>query len=475
MFGFNQQNKNKDVVLVMCPGWGATQPPVGISYLKSFLEQEGILAQCLDLNMELYESFAEKKYWELNYPEHFMIPETFAKDILPGLRSFLRPWAERILSYKSRIVGFSLFMSNVNTAILLAKELKEIDPHVFIVAGGSEVSRIKKVVVGGEQNFASLNPELLSCFDLLVDGEGEHALQELVQRVRKRSDLYAIDGAFFKKNGDLIVNKPRPSIQNLDIVPAPDYTDFSLKKYTRKALPLMTSRGCVNRCAFCADSPLWKHYRQQSAAKVFRDICFLVQKYGIRDFEIADSIFNADAGRIEKICDLINQSGIKIHWSAKATIRREMTPALLAKMKKSGCTDLAYGIESGSPRVLLEMKKNLDLLEAEKVLQATHEAGIRANCFFLIGFPTETEEDFNLTLDFVSRNAPYIWRFDQITGCHIEEDSYLGTHLDEYGVILKNDGWCSKNSTPDIRRKRLSRFRDFARQLHSHYQCELQQ
>jgi len=475
LFDFFAVKKTTDIVLVMCPGWGVTQPPVGISYLKGFLEQSGIKTQCLDLNVELYKSFSEKKYWELNYPEHFMIPETFEKDILPGLRPFLSSWAKQILSYKPKIVGFSLFMSNVNAAILLAKELKKMNPHLIIVAGGPEVSRFKKIVVDKGQRMAVLNQELLTCFDLLIEGEGEYILQELMQRVRERVDIYDLENTFFQTNEKIILSKQRLPIKDLDVLAPPDFSDFSFEKYTQKTLPLMTSRGCVNRCAFCADSPLWKNYRQQSAAKAFQDIHFLIKKYGIKNFEIVDSIFNADIGRLEKICDLINEAGIRIRWSAKATIRKEMTPALMAKMKKAGCADLGYGIESGSPRVLSEMRKNLVLCDAEKVIRDTYEAGIRANCFFLIGFPTETEEDFNLTMDFISKNAPYIWRFDQITGCHIEEDSYLGSHLNEYGVTLEKGGWCSDKSTPDIRRQRLNRFRDFARQLHSHYQCEVQE
>lgn len=475
LFRFFTPEKKKDIVLIMCPGWGVTQPPIGIGYLKSFLEQVRIKTQCLDLNLDLYRSFSEKKYWELNYPEHFMRLETFKRDILPGLQPFLDPWAKRIISYQPSIVGFSLFMSNVNAAILLAKKLKEINPRLVIVAGGPEVSRLKRITVDKGQRIAEVNQEIFKNFDLLIEGEGEYALQDLMRRVNEGKDIHDLAGAFCQKGENVIMNKPRLPIKDLDALPPPDFSDFFFTKYNQATLPLITSRGCINRCAFCADSPLWKNYRQQSAKKTFQEICFLVRKYGFKDFEIVDSIFNADIGRLEAICDLINENGIKIRWSAKAAIRKEMTPVLLAKMKKAGCTDLAYGIESGSPRVLSDMKKNLDLSTAREVIRNTHEAGIRANCFFLIGFPTETEDDFVLTLDFIRENAAHIWRFDQITGCHIEEASYLGGHLEEYGVVLKPDGWYSRYSTPDVRRKRLNRFRDFARQIHSHYQCEVQE
>ena len=79
-----------------------------------------------------------------------------------------------------------------------------------------------------------------------------------------------------------------------------------------------------------------------------------------------------------------------------------------------------------------------------------------------------------MTLDFIQENAEFIHCFDQVTGCHIEEDSYLGLNLDKYGIAFREDGWYSKESTPQIRKERLNRFRDLARKLHRHYQCEVQ-
>jgi hypothetical protein len=187
-----------------------------------------------------------------------------------------------------------------------------------------------------------------------------------------------------------------------------------------------------------------------------------------------DSTFNGDVERVERICDLIIASRLDIQWTAKATLNNKMDFEILKKMQRSGCTDLSYGVESASPSVLKDMRKNIDLEDAKKIIMDTCKAGIRANCFFIIGYPTETEEDFHLTLNFIKENAEFIFRFDQITGCHIEEDSYLGLNLDKYGIVFKEDGWHSKDSTPQIRLDRLRRFRELARQLHKHYQCEVQ-
>jgi len=465
-----------DLALVMCPGWGVVQPPVGISYLKGFLRSFGINVKCFDLSLELYKTFPEKKYWDLNYPGSFIVPEFFDKDILPGLKPFINVWAELILSYNPRVIGFSLFMSSINASLILARRLKEINPDLIIIGGGPEVTRIKRVLVDGIGGFASLNKDAImgNIFDILVDGEGEETLLEVLLLNKQRLDFHNVEGTLYKNNNGLVVNKLRGLISDLDILPPPDYSDFELESYTRRSLPLVTSRGCINRCTFCADSPLWKTYRYRSAKEVLKEIEFLVKQYGIRIFEIVDSTFNGDAQRIDQICGLISESKLDITWSAKVTLRKEMSYDLLKKMKRAGCSSLAYGIESGSPEVLRDMRKNIDLDEVKRIIKDTWKARIQANCFFIIGYPTETENDFQKTLSFIQENAEFIHRFDQITGCHLEEDSYLGLNLDKYGIIFKEDGWHSKESTPAIRKERLERFRKLARKLHKHYQCEVQ-
>ena len=467
---------NLDLALVMCPGWGVIQPPVGISYLKGFLQNSGIKVKCFDLSLELYKVFPEKEYWNLNYPEHFIIPELFRRDIFPILEPFINIWTEQILSYHPRVVGFSLFMSSINVSLVLAQQLKKMKPDLIIVGGGAEVTRIKRVLVDGIRGFTPINKEVVAdnVFDLLIDGEGEESLLETLLLIKQKRDFHSVEGSLYANNGKIAANRLRKLINNLDILPPPDFLDFDINRYTRKALPLVTSRGCINRCTFCADSPLWKIYRYRSPEKVLEEIKILVKQYGRNEFEIADSTFNGNVPRLEKICDLIIESKLDLYWSAKVTLRKEMDHKLLQKMKKAGCTNLSYGVESGSPRVLKDMRKNIDLAEAKRVIKDTWRVGINVNCFFIIGYPIETEEDFQLTLDFIQENAMYIHRFTQITGCHIEEDSHLGHKVDEYGIIFKEDGWHSKESTPEIREKRLLRVKELAMKLHKHYECEVQ-
>jgi hypothetical protein len=466
-----------DLILAMCPGWGVENPPVGISSLKGFLEKHRISVKCLDLSLDLYAASPEKKYWNLNYPEHFMVPKLFKRNIQPLLGSFIEKWARQILSYNPKAVGFSLFMSSISVSLLLAQELRKLSPDLIILGGGPEVTRLKRVLIDGIQRVAHLNKGAIAgdIFNALVEGEGEETLLEIMSLIKQGRDFHSARGILYTENGRSVCNQARGLIRDLDILPAADYHDLELANYSGAFFPLVTSRGCVNRCAFCADSPLWKVYRCRSAEKVLEEIGILIREYGRKKFEIIDSTFNGDLTRVSRICDLLISSGLDLEWSAKAILKKDMSYELLEKMGKAGCRSLAYGVESGSPRVLKEMHKNIDLDAVKRIIRDTHRAGIQASCFFLVGYPTETEKDFQMTLDFIQENAEFIYCFDQITGCHIEEDSYLGLHLAKYGIVFKEDGWHNRESTPAIRRERLERFKGLANRLHKQYQYEVQQ
>ncbi len=465
-----------DLALVMCPAWGVVQPPVGLGYLKGYLNGAGVRAKCFDLSFDLYKAMPKNQYWDLNHPDDFTDLPLFEKNIVPSLIPFIEQWADRILSHDPGMVGFSLFMSSLNVSIILAQHLKLKRPDLVLIAGGAEVTRFKQVLLDKMTRFAALRSEAFvgGIFDIFVVGEGEETLRELVMLKRQGGDWQKADGIIYRRDGVMVENKPRAMIRDLDALGVPDYSDFEVGRYVRKSLPVVSSRGCVNRCTFCADSPLWKTYRACSALKVVNDLKALVQTYEITEFEFADSLFNGDIRRVEEICDLITGSGLKIQWSAKVAFHPGMGLGLLTKMRAAGCGSLAYGVESGSPRVLSDMRKNMDLDDARRIIRETSLAGIEANCFFLIGYPTETEEDFEMTLDFIRQNARFIHRFDQVTGCHIEENSFLGRNLEKYGIIREDHGWCSPVSTPEIRQGRLQRFRALARELHGHYQCEVQ-
>jgi len=145
---------------------------------------------------------------------------------------------------------------------------------------------------------------------------------------------------------------------------------------------------------------------------------------------------------LEELCDLIVKNNIRINWSAQASIRKGMTRDFLMKLKEAGCHTLMYGIESGSNKILKLMNKQFTAELAEEVMRNTYEAGIQANFNIIIGFPGETEIEFQESVDFVKRNL----EFSQIIALNvlsISKGSDLDINKDKWGIRCQQPDWVS--------------------------------
>jgi len=138
-----------------------------------------------------------------------------------------------------------------------------------------------------------------------------------------------------------------------------------------------------------------------------------------------------------------------------------MYESLFVNLYKSGCRLLMFGLESGSPSVIQNMKKKFTIPVAEKVLKWAHDAGIKNQIYFLIGFPTETNENFQESLDFIHRNHQYINEVSSGIGCQVEEGSDLFNNPEDYNVYWPENenrnawNWYSDATTPEVRIERV--------------------
>lgn len=226
-------------------------------------------------------------------------------------------------------------------------------------------------------------------------------------------------------------------------------------------IPIVTSRGCVNRCTYCAERVFWKNYRFRSAENVYTEIKHQHDTLGKNSFYIVDSLINGNMKELERLCDLIiKDNTLRIYWGGKAAIRPEMTRGILQKLYKAGNRSIVYGIESGSDKVLQDMGKRFDIELTTKVIKETHESGIAVGTFWIIGFPTEKEEDFEETIRFIRTNKAYIDIVTPGYGCGILKGSELFINYRKYGIEFKENGWYSSYTTPEIRDTRLKRFKE---------------
>jgi len=275
------------------------------------------------------------------------------------------------------------------------------DPGIIIVFGGPHVSRF-------QAGFSVAKEE---CVDVVVQGEGELTLIDIIERVKAGKSVTDCPGTLSRKDGAVIDNKDRELIKNLDVLPFADFSDFDLKNYRDSfKMPLMSSRGCVNRCIFCNERPYWRTYRSFTAERLFKEVAYQLKLYpGIDYIDFQDSLINGNIKELERFADLIIDNKVTIRWSGQAVIRKEMTFDLLAKLKRAGCIALAYGLETASTKLMLKIGKVASMnSDPEQIVRDGARAEVMSTLNFMFGLPGETEDDFQDTVDFFKRNSSFI-------------------------------------------------------------------
>ena len=416
------------IALIQCPVWGTYDPPLALAQLSACLKKAYHKVFVFDMNIGLYNKRTEnyKNMWAWEQSDFWHNPEYVRKFFLDK-SSEINCYLERTLKNDIRIVGFSVNSGSRLASMEFAKRLKECNRNIIVVFGGPlflNKDFIKEVL---KEEFV----------DIVIPGEGEVAFCELINSLDKEKDISGIPGIVFSRNGHFVGTKPT-GLMDLDSLSFLDFSDLPLSNYDdSEHIPFMASRGCIKRCVFCSDAPCWPGYRAMSGERIFREIAFHKSKYknSLGHIDFMDLVFNGNMASLERFCDLMIEADLNVYWTANMIIRPEMNIDVINKMAKAKCEHIIFGIESGSPKVLQLMNKHHRIEDADRIIRQMHEAGICVTCNFMFGFPGEMEEDFQLTLDFIKRNAKYLDRvYPSRTYCALEEFSYLNTHLEEFGI-----------------------------------------
>jgi radical SAM superfamily enzyme YgiQ (UPF0313 family) len=228
------------------------------------------------------------------------------------------------------------------------------------------------------------------------------------------------------------MNGPRPLIQNLDALPFPARDLLPMDKYIplpnqykRKPVAnLMALRGCPYQCTFCSANAVFGcSLRMRSAQRVYDEIKQLVDTYGIREISFWDDTLTVNKKWLHELCDLIISNHLDITWSCYARVNT-VDLDLLKKMKKAGCWNIFYGIESGNQELLDRIKKGITLDQIRNAVKLTKKAGIEVRGSFMIALPGETPEMAHKTIDFAIELDPDYAQFSITT-------PYPGTELFE--------------------------------------------
>jgi len=458
------------VVLVAMPPWSVESPPVGVACISTYLRTQGIQTRIVDLNLELYQSLPrEQRYlWSLNFEACWLEEGKFA-NTLPLLSEALDRWVDNILAAEPAVVGISVCSPKQRISLELLQRLKARAPQVHIVLGG--------VACGTREERSLFVKEARQALTGFVVGEGEETFHEVASQLLSPEPALDDIAGFLhlagRQDNEFAAPLRRPLL-DLDQVPQPTLEEFDLSRYS-DTVALEMSRGCTGSCTFCLVRTFHHGLRRRSADSVFAQLEQHARS-GVKHFMFVDSLINSSVELLAGLCDRILKSGLRIHWSGQALPRKEMTPALLKKMRAAGCDCLEYGFESASDEVLKLMRKRFTSEEGEQVVRDTHQAGIETALYLIVGYPGEGETEFLETCDFLRRNAGYIDRIKSINMVYLMYHTYLHDHHEELGIELPPGGdgffWRAGSNTLERRRERIERIQLLIKELRLEYELD---
>ena len=305
-------------------------------------------------------------------------------------------------------VGFSATTPTIKSAARLAQLVKECRPDTVTIVGGPHASALPEETL-----------REFPVFDFLVYGEGEATLRELCIRLRDGGESSVVAGIAYRSEHEIVRTPPRPLIADLDSIPFParDLIDYSVQAghssrgFSNSVLSteLFTSRGCPVGCSFCAiQATFGQSVRFRDPVFIEEEVTRMVREHRFNHVVIADDTFTLKPDRAAAICELLERSGIA-SWNCDTRVNA-VSADLLKTMKRCGCEKVAFGVESGSQRILDLIGKGIGVGQVADAVRWAKEAGIRhIEGNFIIGCdPSETEAELALTRDLI-RSLP--WTF----------------------------------------------------------------
>ena len=334
-------------------------PPLGLGYLASSLESCGCKPKLLDC------TFLDRE----------------------------EAW-QRARDSKADIVGIYSMVSMQEDSLAFARLMR--DRCDLLVAGGP---------------LPSCSPETFhGDFDLVVVGEGEQTIQEIVEAYEAGSSFSSIKGLQYRhRQQGITIQTPKRDLQpHLDQIPFParhlfpnqKYIDHWKRRLGYSATSVLTTRGCPFSCEFCSNAVFGATYRERSPENVLDEVEEALA-LGYQRIHFADDVFTLNKKRMMKICEDIQAHGLDFKWECLGRV--DSIDAATAKaMKKSGCDRILFGIESGDESILKLMNKSISPDQARRAIEAARAAGLKTGAFFILCYPGDTDDTVLKTIRFAT-------------------------------------------------------------------------
>lgn len=347
---------------------GVIAPPLGIAYMAGVLQENNIDVEILDASAE-----------DMDF-----------KDV-----------EKELLKRKPDLVALTALTPTIGRALETAQVVKETLPDSIVVMGGYHPTF----------NFIeTLEDENV---DIVIRGEGEYIMLNLVQALENQSSLHDVKGIVFedKNSKEIVVNPEAPLIQDLDELPFPALNLLPMKKYRLLDMDthmttMITTRGCPMQCSFCSSAAMHgKKIRERSVENIVDEIEYLNTNYDIDTIAFMDDTFTLKKRKVMAICDEILKRNIEIMWGCTSRVDT-LDEKLLKKMKETGCITIFIGVESADQQQLDNMCKNTTIAKIENAFKIAHKLKIRTIASVALGMPGDTKEIMNKTVKFVHKLKP---------------------------------------------------------------------
>lgn len=415
-------SRRNRVALVVAPEWSQLAPPYGVARMSAIAKEMGFATRVWDINIHAYHESGHREYWTA-YEDWKWTHPHYTENLHPKIEPLVTKYLEQICEWQPSVIGFSSWYTNDMCTMWMAREFRRRSPGVRIIIGGANATQL-----------LVSQPDVA---DHIVSGEGELWWVRLLEY-------------YENPTGEVpphICVQTKDQRVDLDSMPPADYSDMDLSLYESGGISCEFSRGCVASCVYCNETVFWK-YRARQATRVLDEIEIAYRQQNIRSVWFIDSLLNGNIRELRAFAEGLIERDIHLNWSGYSRIDPRIDRDFWLLLKTAGATGFAFGVESGSQKVLDLMKKNCRVESIEQNFRDLAEINLFENfATWFTGFPGEELTD-------VAQTMTLMWRLrnsgmgNQSSGtCGLGKNTPLDLERETFGVdpMDWSWGWCTKD------------------------------
>lgn len=353
-------------------------PPLGIGYLAAVLRAQGVEVDLIDGQI-----LEEHEFWN------------------------------RVRELTVDVVLISATIRQIKGAARVAQIVKEQRPRTAVILGGPGPSAL----AARECSFACD-----TAIDVVVLGEAEESLPLLLTQLAGGEPIDDISNLVINRSGNATRTRVESKLPDIGAIPWPDREIFDEAAYLTRwraaanmtSVHIMGSRGCPFNCSFCDRTVTGRQVRYRDPEDVAAEMLFLEERYAPDDIFYFDDLFTVNRKRVITLCETLRARALKTPWSAQGRVDT-VDGEMLGAMKRAGCEEIMFGVESGSDRILQHLVKGFTREKIIRAFDLCRQVGIRAGAYLIVGVPGETRQDILDTISLVERIKPSLLNFSFLT------------------------------------------------------------